>query len=63
MLGLLAAATVTSIIDSLLFGVAPVDPPTFTVVTAVLVSVGLLACWFPASRAARVDPMDVLREV
>ena len=62
LLGLLAAAAVSSIIENVLFGVASVDPLTFTVVTAVLASVGLLACWFPASRAARVAPMDVLRE-
>ena len=61
-LGLLAAAAVSRIIENVLFGVASVDPLTFTAVTVVLVSVGLLACWFPASRAARVDPMDVLRE-
>ena len=62
LLGLLAASAVGRIIESLLFGVGAFDPLTFTVVTAVLVSVGLLACWFPASRAARVDPMDVLRD-
>ena len=62
MLGLLAAAAVSDIIESLLFDVAPVDPLTFAAATAVLISVGLLACWLPASRATRVDPMDVLRE-
>ena len=62
LLGLLAAPAVGRIIESLLFGVGSFDPLTFTVVTTVVICVGLLACWLPASRAARVDPMDVLRE-
>ena len=61
-LGLLAAAAASRIVESLLFGVTPADPLTFMTVTAVLVGVALLACWFPARRAARIDPMDVLRE-
>ena len=61
-LGLLAAAAATHVIESLLFGIAPVDPLTFVAVTTVLLAVGLLACWLPARRAARIDPMDVLRE-
>ena len=61
-LGLLAAAAATRIVESVLFGVTPADPLTFTAVTAVLLGVALLACWLPARRAARIDPMDVLRE-
>ena len=61
-LGLLAAAAAARIVESVLFGVAPADPLTFTAVTAVLLGVALLACWLPARRAARIDPMDVLRE-
>ena len=61
-LGLLAAAAATRIVDSVLFGVAPADPLTFAAVTAVLLGVGFFACWLPARRAARIDPMDVLRE-
>ena len=61
-LGLVAAATASRIVESVLFGVTPADPPTFTAVTAVLVGVALLACWLPARRAARIDPMNVLRE-
>ena len=61
-LGLLAAAAASRIVESVLFGVTPADPLTFTAVTAVLLGVALLACWFPARRAARIDPMDVLRE-
>ena len=61
-LGLVAAATASRIVESVLFGVTPADPLTFTAVTAVLVGVAVLACWLPARRAARIDPMNVLRE-
>ena len=61
-LGLLAAAAATRILESVLFGVTPADPLTFTAVTAVLLGVALLACWLSVRRAARIDPMDVLRE-
>ena len=61
-LGLLAAVAATRIVESVLFGVAPADPLTFAAVTAVLLGVGFFACWLPARRAARIDPMDVLRE-
>jgi putative ABC transport system permease protein len=44
-----------------LFGVTATDAPTFAAVTAVLVAAGLLACWLPARRATRIDPMEVLR--
>lgn len=50
------------LVESLLFGVTLGQPLTFTAVTAVLVGVALLACWFPARRAARIDRMEVLRE-
>ena len=51
------------IVESILFGVTPADPLTFTAVTAVLVAVGLVAGWLPARRATRIDPMNVLHEV
>jgi len=60
-LGLIAAALVSSVLKSLLFGVAPNDPLTFVVVPVVLLSVSALACYIPAVRAARVDPTVALR--
>ncbi|HKS37678.1 MAG TPA: ABC transporter permease [Verrucomicrobiae bacterium] len=60
-IGLLAALALTRVIRSLLYGVTPADPVTFAGVSLLLVSVALLACWLPARRAARIDPMEALR--
>lgn len=61
-IGLLASAAATRVIASLLFGVRPLDPLTLAAVPTMLLGVGALACWAPARRAARIDPVDVLRE-
>jgi ABC-type antimicrobial peptide transport system permease subunit len=60
-LGLGAAAATTRGLDSLLYGVTALDPLTYGVVIVVLAVVASAACWFPAARAARVDPTIALR--
>jgi predicted permease len=60
-LGLVAAFALTRLMASLLFGVDPLDVPTFGVVSVSLVAVALLASWLPADRATRVDPATALK--
>jgi predicted permease len=60
-LGLAAAAGLTRLMSSLLFGVTPLDPITFTAVSALLIAAALLASYFPARRAIAVDPVQALR--
>jgi predicted permease len=61
LLGLPAALALTRVMRSLLFGISASDPFTFTIIGAMLAAVALFACWWPARRAARVDPMVALR--
>ena len=60
-LGVLAALASTKIIANQLFGVSANDWLTFTAMALLLLAVALLACWIPARRATRVDPMVALR--
>jgi putative ABC transport system permease protein len=60
-LGLLVALGLTRVLSSLLFGVSTHDPVTFGGVSLVLVCVAILACYIPARRATRVDPIIALR--
>ena len=59
--GLAGAAGVTRVLQSFLFGVTPTDPIAFTIVTLLLIVVGLMAAWLPARRATRIDPWAALR--
>jgi ABC-type antimicrobial peptide transport system permease subunit len=59
--GLGASWALTRWIESLLFGVSPTDRMTFVIIALLLIAVALLACYIPARRAAKVDPMVALR--
>jgi predicted permease len=61
LIGLAGAFILTRVAESLLFGVSPTDPVTFFGVSFLLAFVALLACYIPARRAARVDPLTALR--
>lgn len=60
-IGLVTSLALTRWMKTLLFGVSATDPLTYVVIAALLSSVGLLACWIPARRATKVDPMVALR--
>jgi putative ABC transport system permease protein len=59
-IGLTAALSLTRWMKSLLFEVRPTDPMTFVVIALLLIAVALLACWVPARRATKVDPVVAL---
>ena len=59
--GSVAALGTTRLLSSVLFGISPSDPITAVGALSVLAAVAMLACYLPARRAARIDPLDVLR--
>lgn len=59
--GTAGALVLTRVMSSLLYGVAPTDPATFIVVSVLLMIVGFIACYIPARRATKIDPMEALR--
>jgi putative ABC transport system permease protein len=62
LLGIVSAFWLTRWLSSLLFEITPLDPATFSAVSVPLLAVALTACWIPARRAARIDPIQALRE-
>jgi len=60
-LGLMGAVASTRLLRDMLFGVKPIDPLTFAAMTLLLIFISLVACFLPARRATKVDPMNVLR--
>ena len=60
-IGVLASLALTRLMSSMLYGVSPTDPATYLVISLLLLLVALLACYLPARRATKVDPMIALR--
>jgi ABC-type antimicrobial peptide transport system permease subunit len=52
----------TTLLRTLLFGVQPIDPPTYAIALAALAAIAVAACAVPALRATRVDPLVALRD-
>jgi putative ABC transport system permease protein len=60
-IGLAGALAFSHVLRSLLFEIKPNDPLTFALIPVILISTALFACWLPARRATKVDPMEALR--
>jgi ABC-type antimicrobial peptide transport system permease subunit len=60
-IGIAGSLAFTRALSGFLFGVQPTDPATFALVSALLLVVGVIACWLPARRATNVNPVVALR--
>jgi ABC-type lipoprotein release transport system permease subunit len=61
LLGLTATALFTRLLQSLLFGINPLDPMAFTAMPIVLAAAALLATYLPTRRASSVDPVEIMK--
>ncbi len=61
LMGVLAGIGATRLLAPWLYGVEPTDPVVFATLSALMVGVAVVACWVPARRAARVDPIETLK--
>jgi putative ABC transport system permease protein len=61
-IGILAAIALTRVMRKMLVGVSATDPATFAAIGALFLAVAALACWLPARRAAKLDPLVALRD-
>ena len=61
LIGLIGALALTRLLRSMLYEVSPFDPLSFGIVAFVLAAVGIVACWLPARRAAKINPLEALR--
>jgi len=59
--GFALSLAVATLLRSILFGITPLDPPTYLAVCMLLALVSLLACYLPARRASRINPVQALR--